>query len=161
MSDKDLEIKTKKCKNENTYKAEKRADKAFIKFLVAMGVDETDTNYWNYSEPRLDEYLAKFWFGVRKEDADDQETSESDPQMKERLYKANSLRNIRYSLNRVLKSKGHLYDITNKNTASFQKSQKAFNDAIKELKAEVKGDVKSHPEIEETGKFVLVTLLSI
>ena len=49
-----------------------------------------------------------------------------------------------------------MYDITEKKTASFQKSQQAFNDAIKELKAHDKGDVESYPEIEEEGTFYLL-----
>ena len=75
--------------------------------------------------------------------------------MKQHLYKANSLRNFCYGLNRILQNKGHLYDISDKKTASFQKSQQAFNDAIKELKSEGKGDVKSYPEIVEEGKIFL------
>ena len=67
------------------------------------------------------------------------------------MYKANSLRNFRYSLNRILRTKGHLYDITSKKTTSFQKSQQAFIDAIKELKENGKADVDSYPEIEEQG----------
>ena len=72
--------------------------------------------------------------------------------MKEQLYKANSLKNFSYSLNHILKTKGHLYDITDKKTASFQISQQAFADAIKELKTNEKGGVESYPEIKESGK---------
>ena len=68
------------------------------------------------------------------------------------MYKANTLRNFRYGLNRILKTKGHLYDICDKKTASFTKFQQAFNDAIKELKREGKAEVESYPEIEEEGK---------
>ena len=46
-------------------------------------------------------------------------------------------------------------DITDKKTASFQKSQQVFLDAIKELKANGKGDVESYPEIIESGNFSL------
>ena len=45
MSDEDLDSKSKRCKNENTVKAEKKADKAFHNFLLAMGVAEGDTDY--------------------------------------------------------------------------------------------------------------------
>ena len=71
--------------------------------------------------------------------------------MKEHLYKVNSLHNFHYGLNRILKSKGHLYDIPDKHTTSVLKSQQVFSDAIKELKAEGKADVDSYPEIEEEG----------
>ena len=152
MSDKDLEDKSKKCKNDNTLKAEKKADKAFTKFLITMGIDSDKTNYWNYDEPTLDNYLSKFWFGARKEFCDNSQDNEKDPKMKDRLYKATSLRSFRYGLNRILKQHGHLYDITDKRTVSFQKSQQAFVNAIKELKSEEKGDIESYSEITETGK---------
>ena len=153
LSDDDLDIRTKKNKNENTLKAERKADKAFTNFLIAMGVPETDVDlaYWNYTEPELDKYLAKFWFSARKSTIDTTANSEEDPDKKQQLYKANTLRNFQYSINRILKTKGHLYDITDKKTTSFTKSQRAFNDAIKELKAEGKGDVDSYPEIIEEG----------
>ena len=148
--------KLKKCKNQNTENCDKRANKAFINFLLANG--QTDTDYWNFTEPELDKYLAKFWFGARKDicEGETEETNDNDdPNMKNRMYKASSLRNFRYSLNRILKSRGHLYDITAKSTASFVKSQKAFVDAIKELKEEGKGDIQSYPEIAEEGTFFL------
>ena len=152
MSDDDLESKSKKCKNFNTLKSERKADKAFRKFLVAMGVKEDQTDYWNYEEPELDKFLAKFWFGARKDICDDDDSQDINTEPKDRLYKATSLRSFRYGLNRVLKGRGHLYDITDKKTASFQKSQQAFIDAIKELKSEGKGDIEPYPEIEEEGK---------
>ena len=150
MSDEDLELKSQKSKNENTVKAERKAHKAFTNFLIVMGVQEENCDYWHFTEPELDGYLSKFWFGVHKAPAED--SQDDDPELKQQLYKANSLRNFRYGLNRILKTKGHLYDITSKSTTSFQKSQQAFTDVIKELKSEGKGDVKSYPEIEEKGK---------
>ena len=154
MDDKDLEFKTKKAKNENTEKTEKRANKAFTNFLIVMGCPPDKTDYWNFTEPELDSYLAKFWFGSRKDicEGDTVTNEEEDPQQKNRMYKANTLKNFPYGINRILKTKGHLYDITDKKTASFTKSQQAFNDAIKELKTEGKADVNSYPEIEEEGK---------
>ena len=151
MTDEELEEKSKKCRNHNTMKAEEHADKAFRTFLVWNGCDENNTDYWNFDEPTLDKYLSKFWFYTRK-NTTNPDSQEEDPEIKEQLYKANSLKNFHYSLNRILKTKGHLYDITNKKTASFHKSQQAFADAIKELKANRKGDVESYPEIEESGK---------
>ena len=136
MSDEELDNKTKRCKNENTVRCEQRAHKVFTSFLMANRVSEGETDYWNYPEPILDKHLSKFWFCARKTTADDGEAMENqDSELKENFYKASSLRNFQYSLNRILKTKGHLYDITDKRTASFQKSQQAFVDAIKELKA--------------------------
>ena len=152
LDDSELQEKTKKSKNSNTDKSERRADNAFKKFLVALGYEEDDTEYWFFDEPTLDDCLAKFWFGARKDICEEDSDSENDPQMRQRMYSANTLKNFRYGLNRILKSKGHLFDIIDKKTASFTKSQKAFADAIKELKSEGKGEVHSYPEIEEEGK---------
>ena len=77
-----------------------------------------------------------------------EDSQDSTVESKDRL----SLRSFRYGLNQILKTCGHLYNITNKRTASFQKCQQAFIDALKELKSEGKGDVDSYPEIEEQGK---------
>ena len=150
FDDDEFEQKTKKCRNNNTDKCEQRAHKAFTNFLMAM--DKENLDYWYYTKPELDNCLAKFWFGARKDlgeghDDNEQQDSEEDPNKRERMYKASSLRNFCYSLNRILKSRGHLYDITARSTTSFGKSQKAFIDAIKELKEEGKGDIESYPEI--------------
>ena len=120
---------------------------------MALGVPEEKTNYWNFTEPELENYLAKFWFEARKDIYGDKDND--DPDIKDRMYKANSLRNFRYRLNHILKTKGHLYDITDR-TTSFLKSQQAFSDAIKELKAEGKADVDSYPEIEEEGTYISI-----
>ena len=66
MSGEDLEDKSKRCKNDNTLKCEQRADKAFKTFLITNGCNANEVNYWNFSEPTLDKYLAKFWFCASK-----------------------------------------------------------------------------------------------
>ena len=126
INDTEFEQKTKKLKNDNTKKCEDRAHRAFTTFLIANGVEENNTDYWYYSEPELDKFLAKFWFGARKDfnEVEGQFDSEEDPDLKSRMYKASSLRNFRYSLNRILKKRGHLYDITAKSTTSFQNHSK-------------------------------------
>ena len=47
----ELEERSKKAKNSNTDKAEKRVDRAFRKFLIALGKQEEDTEYWYYDKP--------------------------------------------------------------------------------------------------------------
>ena len=132
LDDDELNEKSKKCKNDNTEKSERRAHSAFTKFLIAMEVPPDKTDYWNYTEPELDKFLSKFWFGARKDIVDEEiPNADEDPDLKQRLYKANTLRNFRYGLNRILRSRGHLYDITDKHTTSFMQSQQAFSDAIK------------------------------
>ena len=121
LTDEDLDDKTKKSQNDNTLKCEQRADKAFRNFLVANGCDQNELDYWNFTEPTLDKYLSKFRFSARKSNfTDDEEsTHDEDPELRQQFYKVNSLKNFRYSLNQILKMKGHLYDITDKYTASF------------------------------------------
>ena len=105
MSDQDLDDKSKRCKNDNTLKCEQRADKAFKTFLITNGCNENGVDYWNFSEPTLDKYLAKFWFCAHKNANDEEDistTDEGDPELKQHFYKANSLRNFRCSLNHIL-----------------------------------------------------------
>ena len=150
LSDNELEKKLKDGQNENTVKSEKKAHKAFNRFLIENGADNLE--YWFFEEPELDNWLAKFWLCVRKsdEETDSEREETGDPEQKDRMYSANTLRSFRYGLNRLLRVKGHLYKITEKGT-SFMKSDEAFKLAIKELKMEGKAEVHSHPEITEEG----------
>ena len=157
FSDEELEEKSKKQKNKNTQKSEITATNAFQKFLLAAGVDEANIDFWNYSEEDLDKFLAKFWFGGRKidlteENSDEEDFENSDKNATHPMYLANTLINFQYGLNRVCKSKGHQHDIHAKDSSGFKKSKEAFTNALKELKKEGKGDIKSHPEIVEEGK---------
>ena len=154
INDEEFQAKTKKLKNDNTEKSKQRAHRAFTNFLIAMGVKQEDTDYWNYTNPELDMYLAKVWFGARKETSETKGPgdAEHDDNLSDTMYKANSLRNFKYGLNRILRAKGHLYDITNKQTASFQKSQQAFLHAMKELKEQGKANVDSYTEITKEGR---------
>ena len=68
------------------------------------------------------------------------------------MYSANTMKSFRYSLNRILRSKGHEYDIMHKNSLSFKHSQQAFMDSQKELKALGKAQMHSAPEINKEGK---------
>ena len=64
------------------------------KILITMEVPPDKTNYWNYTEQELDNFLVKFWFATRKDLCEDSEEPENnDPEMKEHLYKANSVCN--------------------------------------------------------------------
>ena len=67
LNNEELDQKTKRCKNDNTEKAERCADSAFKNFLITMEVPPDKTNYWNYTEPEFNTFLAKFWFGARKD----------------------------------------------------------------------------------------------
>ena len=149
-TDEELKAKHEAGKNKNTMKTEERADRAFRKFLSEWREKQLD--YWNYEEPDLDSYLCKFWFGARKDPDSDFESDSEDPGRKSLMYLANTMRSFHYTLNRILKFKGHEYDIMNKHSLSFKKSQQAFSDSQKELKSLGKGQVHSAPEITEDGK---------
>ena len=156
LDDEALAKKSAEQKNKNTEKAEQWADRAFRTFLQACGLDETDCDYWDFTEESLDDYLAKFWFGARKSttdqgDSDNETDEEEDPNLKSTMYSANSLRNYRYALGRIIKKKKGL-DIISKESQLFNKSTEAFLNAMKELKAFGKGEIRSKEEISEDGK---------
>ena len=149
-SDDQIKEKQKAGKNINTTKTEEWADRAFRKFLAQCG--ETNLDYWYYEEPELDNFLSKFWFGARKNPESDYESDSDDPERQNLMYSANTMKSFRYSLNRILKTKGHEYDIMNKNSLSFKQSQQAFMDSQKELKSLGKAEIHSAPEIKEEGQ---------
>ena len=68
------------------------------------------------------------------------------------MYSANTMKNFWYALNRILKSKGHLYDIISPSSLSFRRNQKAFTASQKELKQCGKAQIKSKQEITKDGK---------
>ena len=154
-SEEEIQAKCRKQKNKNTEKSERTADNAFKKFLIACGFADDATNYCEFEPDVLDTYLAKFWFGARKDASSDTDEDDPnfDPELKSKKYTASSLRNYQYALNRILKRSERNYDITNQNI--FKKSTEAFADAIKELKSEGKAETKSKPEISEDGKHTI------
>ena len=152
LTDAEIEEKKQKLTNSNTTKQEERADRAFRKLLEECGVESTE--YWLYTEPELDYYLGKFYFGARKDiDSDDEQMQGLSALEKDvkRKYSANSMQSFRYALNRNLHKKGHSFDITSKTCMSFTKSNELFSKALKELKEDGLAEVKSYPEIEESG----------
>ena len=148
-SEEELKSKHEASVNKNTKHSEDRAHSAFTKFLSQTG--KTDLDYWLYEEDELDIMLEKFWFGARKDGDTDYLSDHDDDQKTKLMYSANTMRNFRYSLNRILKSKGHLYDIISPQSLSFRRSQKAFAASQKELKALGKAQVHSAQEITEEG----------
>ena len=112
--------------------------------------------YWLYTEDKLDIMLEKFWFGACKDPDSDYESDPEDTEKKSLMYSANTMKNFRYTLNRILKNKGHLYDIVNPSSLSFRRSQKAFQASQKELKELGKAQVHSAPEIIEDGEIAII-----
>ena len=141
LSSAELKQKIVQPRNDNTEMAERRADKAFKLFLDECGCESNE--YYYFEEKELSEWLSKFWFGARTKPTKDQKEGEH--------YTVNSLRSFKYAINRILRKKGHEYDITK--SAIFKSCMEAFDIAIKELKEHGKGYTKSSEEITEEGKF--------
>ena len=126
--------------NKNTKKGENLAERQFRQYIQMQGLDESD--FWDFTPESLNPLLSKFWFAVRQNDIDP-ETE------KPKKYKVQSLKTLRYSLNRVFREHGNRYDIiTNE---KFIPSQIAFNDACKQLKSEGYGYVTPTEEISAEG----------
>ena len=97
ISGHDITSKAELYKNSNTAAKEKKAEKNFKLFLE---FNNQDTDFFNYTETQLDEWLGKFYLGTRTE--------------KGEYYSSGSLHTLRYGLNRSLQQFGHQFDITNK-----------------------------------------------
>ena len=126
--------------NKNSKRGERSAEKAFVDYLKA--VDAQDFQFWDFEAEFLDGLLSKFWFAVRQTE-NDEETGLP------KRYKVQSLRTLRYSLNRSLKDRGKKHNIIT--GEKFAASQIAFEDACKELKSKGYGYVKPTDEITPLG----------
>lgn len=115
IGDEDLKKKREDLKNDNTIKADKKAEKLFVMWLKLRKAEE---EYWTLDNKTLDEYLCKFWFEIRTVEGE--------------RYKTATLANFRYGINRCLKKRGRRIDIVH--SPEFIKSQEAFADACRELK---------------------------
>ena len=129
-----LQIKTK-IKNPNIEKANKKAEHTFVEYLSTRP-DIENTFFWLYKPEKLDSILAKFGFEVKMTDGEN--------------YRVSSLKHLMYGLNRVLKKKGHEYDIMK--STQFMKSQEAFQQAIVNLKQMGYRYVVPYKEIKPKGK---------
>ena len=135
ISGDDIKDKGELFKNANTKANEKKAVKNFKLFLK---FNQQDTDFFNYNEPQLDEWLGKFYLGTRTEKGD--------------YYTSGSLHTLRYGLNRALQDFGHKFDITDRKYTSFVNSNKAFELALKEIKNAGKGHRTNTPEISPARK---------
>ena len=132
--------KGKEVQNRNTINNEKKAVNIFRDYLSSLGLEDTD--FFNYTEDELDHYLTTFWWNARTKKGSE--------------YTASSMETIRYSLNRALTNFGHNFDITHRNTVSFKKSIKAFEDSQKDRKKRGLGHVKNTEEIPSEGNTYLL-----
>ena len=132
--------KGKEVQNKNTLNSEKKAVNIFKEYLGSLGLEDTDC--FHYTEDELDHYLTTFWWNARTQ--------------KGAEYCASSMETICHSLNRALVNFGHNFDITHKNSSSFKKSIKSFEDSQKDRKKRGLGQVKNYKEIPAQGEQYLL-----
>ena len=130
--------KGEQIQNRNTLNNEKKCVNIFKEYLSSLGLEDTD--FFTFTEDELDHYLTTFWWNARTKKGGE--------------YTASSMETIRYSINRALTRYGHNFDITHKNSTSFHKSIKAFEDSQKDKKKRGLGRVKNTSEIPAEGKFM-------
>lgn len=137
IEDNRLEEIREGLKKQNTVKSDKKCDKIFVDYLQHRWIDKVPSlEYWTYDYALLDTILCKFWFEVRQKNKD--------------RYTVNSLKHLRYALNRNMKKRGHKIDLLT--SECFTQNQLAFDDASKLLKKIGYGYVKHYPEIKPSGK---------
>ena len=130
----------KETQNKNSRKGEKSAQTALIQYLELVNYERKD--FWDFPASELNNLLSKFWFAVRQ--------AELDPDTNEpKKYKVQSLKTLRYSLNRVCKERGMKHNIIF--GTDFTECQVAFDDACKQLKSQGYGYVTPTQEIKPQG----------
>ena len=129
-----------KLQNKNTKKGERTAQKQFMEYLKEIGCIQTQ--FWEFDDCELDRHLSTFWFAARQEKVDPT-TGEA------KKYKVQTLKSTRHALKRFLIEQGKKFDITT--DPKFRKSQIAFEDACKELKAQGYGYIVPTREISPSG----------
>ena len=140
VSDEILAEKHVKVQKKNTVKNDKAAEKQFREYLSVK--DCQHTRFWEFPKDELDKYLSHFWFAARQNKID-----ETTNQPKK--YRVQTMKTLRYALNRVLREHGITFDIIT--DPDFRKSQTAFSDCCKELKEEGFGFVTPTDEISPEG----------
>lgn len=137
LNDDELDQERQKVKKKNTVKSDRKCDKILIDYLKQVWSTKVENyEYWTYSPELIDKILTKFWFEVRQKNRD--------------RYTVNSLKHLRYAINRNFKKKGCEFDILK--SECFSKNQLAFADATKLLKQLGYGVVKHYEEIKPKGK---------
>ena len=129
-----------KVQKKNTKKNDKAAERQLKEYLAVKQCDDVD--FWNFSKQDLDNHLSHFWFATRQNKVDEV-TKEP------KKYRVQSMKTMRYALNRVLREHGCTFDIIT--DCEFRKSQIAFSDCCKELKEEGYGFVTPTDEILPEG----------
>ena len=133
--------------NKNTRNQDDKWERVFKQFLKE---NEIDKDFYAFDTQTLNIWLSKLWFGARQDNKKSKTSKLNQNESEEPIrYRANSLRAMRYSINRLLKKKGKNFDITTSD--EFIPCQLAFDDAMKELKSLGLGYVVNHTEITPDG----------
>ena len=83
-------------------------------FKLFLEFNEQNPDFFHYTKPQLDEWLGKFYLGMRTEEA--------------KYCSSGSLNTL--ELDTALKEFGHQFNISNKKYTSFVNSNKAFKLAL-------------------------------
>ena len=143
-TDEDIDKIREEVQAKNTISADKKWETVFKEFLEANDMSQ---DFYDFDVDTLNKWLTKLWFRARQKQMKE-EAKEGQPGKR---YRAKSLKSMRYAINRVLQKKNkNKFDIIS--GEQFVPCQRAFDDAIKELKKLGLGYVVSHTEILPEGK---------
>ena len=103
----------------------KKWEAVFKEFFVA---NDMTKDFYNFDCETLNKWLSKLWFSAPQKQTK-QKLLEGKPGKR---YRANSLKSMRYAINRLLHRNKTNFDIISSD--QFIPCQRAFDDAIRELK---------------------------
>lgn len=133
-------------KKKNTLKADRKTEKVFIEYLQANHSDKVQHyEYWRYEPELLDQISTKYWFEVRQQNGE--------------RYNINSLRGLRYGLNRNLQRRRIKLDLLKSDC--FTNCQRSFQDATRQLKQLGLAVGKHYDEIKPAGNKSTITSIKL
>ena len=94
FTEEEISAKRKKVQKKNTIKSDKSTGNQLQAYLKQIS---EPVEFWDYTLDKLNAILGKFWFSARQ--------VKSDQDGNDKKYTVQSLRSIRYGINRVLKEK--------------------------------------------------------
>ena len=132
VSYEELNEKRKNINSKNTIAANVKAAKMLRDYLLEK---DMDPKFEQSTNKDLNNVLVFFYVNARKINGE--------------KYKVTSLENFRHSLNRYLQAPPYNRKIDVIKDPEFRDANQSYRSAIKELKAEGKGTIDHHPEINE------------
>ncbi|XP_063443130.1 uncharacterized protein LOC134723448 [Mytilus trossulus] len=132
-TDEEMMDKRLKINAANTLRSNKKAGNTLREYLRETAMD---IRFEEYDEVRLNEILGQFYMNARKPDGNH--------------YKISSLENIRYGINRYLRSPPYNKTFSIIKDAAFNNANVNFKAATSELKRMGLGTTDHYPSINET-----------